>query len=421
MIHEQRDQTVKIASHNLFRRVILTGGGLAAIVMLAGCARDAPQDTFQPAGENARKINNLQTPVFIAAGIIGVIVFAIIGYSLWRFRDRGQEMPEQNHGKTSLEIGLTMIPAVILLIVGVATVSTVFALAKTDDTQCTINVTGQQWWWEYDYPAQPGCIPGGIPAPIVTSGELIIPTKSKVLLHITSRDVIHSFWIPRLNGKRDAVPGRDQTLRMEADEPGIYTGQCTEFCGLSHARMRMAAVSLEPTDFQTWMNNQLKAYKSPAESETLAKQGEGQFISNCARCHQVNGLTQTDPSTGAQTPVLANPDLYEVSGSAPNLTNLMTRTSFAGATFDLITPECRQRLYEAKPEDFGKIYLEGVTPDCFNATELREWLRDAPAKKPMYSNPADLGPTGGKYRGMPNLNLTESQIDQLVAYLMERR
>ena len=150
--------------------------------------------------------------MFFIAGVVFVIVFATVVYSVIKFRDRGQDMPEQTHGRPALEIILTIIPAVILLFVGVFTVSTVFALAKTDDTQCVVNVTGQQWWWEYDYPAQSGCMPGGITTPIVTSGELVIPAQTRVLLHITSRDVIHSFWIPRLNGKRDAVPGRDQTL-----------------------------------------------------------------------------------------------------------------------------------------------------------------------------------------------------------------
>jgi cytochrome c oxidase subunit 2 len=399
-----------------FRRPVLALGGLAAAVTLAGCAKDAPQDTFRPAGENARKIDNLQRPVFIVAGVVGVIVFAAILYCVIKYRDRGQEMPLQTHGKPWLEILLTIIPAIILLVVGVFTVKTVFALAKTDDTQCIVNVTGQQWWWEYDYPAQAGCMPGGITTPIVTSGELVIPDKTNILLHITSRDVIHSFWIPRLNGKRDAVPGRDQTLRMQADQPGIYTGQCTEFCGLSHARMRMAAVSLDVGDFGTWVANQTKPYTAPA-ANTLAAQGQTQFITNCSRCHQVNGLSNT--AGGVTTPVLANPDLYEISGAAPNLTDLMTRTTFAGATFDLLTDACREKLYNAPSDQFGKMYLQGVTPECFNEGELREWLRDAPAKKPMYS--AEDEKVDGKYRGMPDLNLNENQIDQLIAYLLQRK
>ncbi len=303
--------------------MLLAGGSLAGLVLLAGCADDAPQDTWHPAGPNAQKIDNLQKPVFLIAGIVGVIVFAVVGYCIFKYRDRGQDIPEQTHGKPWLEILLTIIPAVILLFVGVFTVSTVFALAKTSDTQCIINVTGQQWWWEYDYPVQDGCMPGGIDTPIVTSGELVIPTQTRILLHVTSRDVIHSFWIPKLNGKRDAVPGRDQTLRMEADQPGMYLGQCTEFCGLSHARMRMAAVGLNSADFATWAENQVAAY-TPPDPGTLAATGQATFVAQCSRCHQVNGLT-VDVG-GVSTPVLSNPDQYEIAGAAPNLTNLMTRT-----------------------------------------------------------------------------------------------
>ncbi len=232
---------------------------VGALVFLAGCAKDAPQDYFQPKGENARKINDLQTPVFIIAGVVGVIVLGVIAYIMWKFKDRGQDIPEQSHGNPKLEIALTILPAIILAGIAVPTVVSVFDLAKTSDAECIVNVTGQQWWWEYDY-ATGECGGVNIPEPIVTSGELVIPAKTNVILRITSRDVIHSYWIPALNGKRDAVPGRLHTLRMEADQPGIYTGQCTEFCGLSHARMRQAAVALDTADFQTWVDNQLEPY-----------------------------------------------------------------------------------------------------------------------------------------------------------------
>jgi cytochrome c oxidase subunit 2 len=397
------------------------GAGLL-LLLLAGCATNAPQDTWKPAGENAQMIQDLQWWVFAIAGVILVIVSVVVVYCVVKFRDRGQEMPEQTHGKPALEIGLTILPAVILLVVAIPTVSTVFKLAKTSDTECVINVTGQQWWWEYDYPVQDGCVDGGIAEPIITSGQLVIPTGTNVLLRLSSRDVIHSYWIPRLNGKKDAVPGRVHTLRLQADEPGIYSGQCTEFCGLSHARMRMEAVGLYPADFRTWVDNQLKPYESP--SAELAKTGEATYIAQCARCHQVNGLTQTSTdASGAEvtTPVLANPDLYVVSGAAPNLSHLMTRNTFAGATWDLLSDECRDKVWNATPEEFGALYLAGVSADCLNEEELREWLRNAPAKKPMFADPNNLESTGGKYRGMPNLNLTDDQIDELVAYLLERK
>ncbi len=398
------------------RKPLVLGLSVAAVGLLAGCAKDAPQDTWQPKGENAQKIQDLQWPVFLVAGIVGVIVMGAIGYTVIRYRDKGQSMPEQTHGKPVLEIFLTIVPAVILVGVGIPTVGAIFDLAEESDTECIINVTGQQWWWEYDYPAQDGC--GGIAEPIVTSGQLVIPADTNVMLRLTSRDVIHSFWIPALNGKKDTVPGRVHTLRMQADQPGIYAGQCTEFCGLSHANMKMEAVALDQVDFDTWVANQLADYVAP-EAGTQAALGEAAFTANCAYCHQVNGLTSSSPD-GTVTPVLANPDQFVVSGSAPNLTHLMTRNTFAGATWDLLTEECRDRVWSASPEEFGALYLQGVTEECLNSVDLREWLRNAPAKKPMYSSDAQKAESGGKVRGMPALGLNETQIDQIIAYLLER-
>ena len=219
------------------RSVPLVAGVGLVVVVVAGCASDAPQDTWQPAGDNTQKIHDLQWPVFAIAGVVLLIVAAAVLWSVFRYRDRGQPIPKQTHGRPALEIGLTILPALILIGVAIPTVGTLMALSKTSDTECFVNVTGQQWWWEMDYPVQEGC--GGIETPIVTSGQMVIPTGMNVLVRGTSRDVIHSYWIPKLNGKHDMVPGRVHTLRMQADEPGIYAGQCTEFCGLSHANMRM--------------------------------------------------------------------------------------------------------------------------------------------------------------------------------------
>jgi len=396
------------------RRLFAALGGA---LVLSGCAKDAPQDTWKPAGENAQRIQDLQWPVFLVAGVVGVIVMAAIAYALVRYRDRGQPMPEQSHGKPALEIALTILPALILVGVGIPTVSTIFKLAKTDDTQCVINVTGQQWWWEYDYPVQ-NCNGIEITEPIVTSGQLVLPTGTNVMLRLTSRDVIHSFWIPKLNGKKDTVPGRVHTLRMQADEPGIYAGQCTEFCGLSHANMKMEAVALYPDDFATWVANQLEDYTAPEEG-TLAATGEATFTANCAYCHQVNGLSTTG-ADGTVTPVLANPDQFVVSGVAPNLSHLMSRNTFAGATWDLLTEDCRDTVWNAAPEEFGALYLQGVTAECLNEVDLREWIRNAPAKKPMYASDAQKAESGGKVRGMPNLGLNDTQIDEIIAYLLER-
>ncbi|MEX2627996.1 MAG: cytochrome c oxidase subunit II [Ilumatobacteraceae bacterium] len=396
--------------------------GAAAVVALSGCATNAPQDTWQPAGENAQTIHDLQWPIFALAGVVGVIVFAVIGFVMVRYRDRGQAIPEQIHGNSALEIGLTILPAIILAAIAVPTVSTIFALAETDDTECVINVTGNQWWWEFDYPVvDDGMICGYVPsegqaAPIITSGQVVMPTDTKVLLRGTSRDVIHSFWVPKLNGKRDMVPGRVHYLRLESATPGIYAGQCAEFCGLSHANMRMEVIVLEPADFQRWVDGQLEAY-APPEPDTMAAEGETVFIQQCARCHQVNGLV--DPATDEL--VVSSPEEHVWSGAAPNLTNLMTRNTFAGAAWDLLLPDCRERVWEAPPDEFGERYLEGVSEECLNTVDLREWLRNAPAKKPMYADAEQLESTDGKVRGMPYLALSEDQIDVLIAYLLERK
>jgi cytochrome c oxidase subunit 2 len=137
----------------------------------------------------------------------------------------------------------------------------------------------------------------------------------------------------------------------------------------------------------------------------------------------VNGLVDdkgTD-DTSDDTVVVSYPDQFVFSGAAPNLTNLMGRNTFAGASWDLLTPECREDVWEASPEEFGEKYLAGVTEDCLNDIDLREWLRNAPAKKPMYADAELLEPTDGKTRGMPYLALSEDQIDQLIAYLLERK
>ena len=391
---------------NVLKPIIAVGG---ISVVAASCATDAPQDTWQPKGPNAKLIDDLQQPVFAVAGIIGLIVAVAVIYTMIKYRDRGQPIPEQTHGKPALEITLTIIPALILAVVSVFTFGAIFKLAKTDDTEMIINVTGQQWWWEYDYPVQNEF---GITQPIISSGQLVMPVGTKVLLRETSRDVIHSYWIPALNGKRDAVPGRIHTLRLEADKPGIYAGQCTEFCGLSHANMRMEAVALSKEDFAKWVANQQAPYVAPAK-DTLAKQGEEVFLNQCVRCHQVNGLTRADG-----TPAIAAPDENVWSGAAPNLSHLMSRNTFAGAMFDLLSKQCRDEVWNAPSDQVGAKYLAGVTEECLNQKDLRAWLRNAPEVKPMYANPADLAISNGKYRGMPYLALSEDDINKLVAYLL---
>lgn len=373
-------------------RKVLPGVSLAgAILFLSSCASNAPQDTWKPKGRYARTIDTLQRPVFYVAGIVGVIVTVFVIVAVVKFRERpGEErLPYQSHGKTPVEVGLTALSAAILAVIAIPTVNVVFDLNKKPASPLEIKVIGQQWWWEYQYPS----------LGIVTSGELVIPAGTEVRLSITSRDVIHSFWIPALNGKKDAVPNRVHPLNMKADAPGVYEGQCTEFCGLSHANMRQRVVALSDADFKTWTEGQLKGAPKPAP-DTAEARGEEAFIANCARCHSINGLVDAE---GELVPNAADEQL--VSGAAPNLTHLMSRSTFAGAMFKLNRDGC-----EAKP--VGGV--TGTAPECVDRAQLEAWLRDAPEEKPMY---AELN-ENNQYRGMPNLGLSEQTIDDIVAYLL---
>jgi cytochrome c oxidase subunit 2 len=357
--------------------------GVPILLALGACATDAPLDSLNPKGPEADAIQNLVVPVFAIAAVVFVLVEFGVLFLAIKFRRRKDDdsLPVQHHGNFKLEIGWTILPALVLAGVGAASVFTLFDLADTPADAQEVTVIGQQWWWEYRYD-----VDGDGEDDIITANDLVIPVGQPIALTIQSRDVIHSFWIPALNGKRDAVPGRAQPLTIEADEPGVYRGQCSEFCGLSHSYMRMRVVALAAADYKTWQDNQLTGADVPQEA--LAKKGLEQFRISCSGCHLASG-----PGGDA--------DIYkgtaQVSGAAPNLTHFASRGVFAGSIFDLWLDTNVNG--EVDTEEIGKI---------FNVADVKKWLRNPPAEKPMY-------PQGG--RGMPNLQLTESQIDALVAYL----
>jgi cytochrome c oxidase subunit 2 len=295
--------------------------GLALTLVVAGCASDAPQDSLKPAGPYARKIDHLFKPVFLIAVVVFVVVELLILIAVVKFRrrpdDDGTEEPHQLHGNTRLEIGWTILPAVILLGVGIATLPVLFDLNDKPEHALNVTVTGQKYWWAYDYDAQDAF---GIGEHITTANELHIPAATPVYLTLKSKDVIHSFWAPRLNGKRDVVPGRVQHWSLEADKPGVYSGQCAEFCGTSHANMRLKVVAHDPASWEKWVAQMEAPATKPADG-TLAAEGFQLFQQKgCSGCHRVDGVwEETSPD---------NP-------SAPNLTKLFTRDCFAGCIYDL--------------------------------------------------------------------------------------
>ncbi len=334
------------------------GGLVAGLALLAtACASDAPQDSLDPAGPDARTIDNLFGPVMVAALVVFVVVQGLVIYAVLKYRRRADdvegpdEVPAQVHGNTRLEIGWTILPALILAVVAIFTVPVIFDLTEEPEDALTVDVVGQRYWWAYRYPEQ-GQMDG--PA-FTTANELHIPAGEEIFLRLRSEDVIHSFWAPRLNGKRDVVPGREHTWKLQADDPGVYSGQCAEFCGTSHANMRLKVVAHDEAGWQDWLDGQQQEAEEPTEE--LAATGFELFGSRCATCHQVDGSWE---------------QVAEESPPAPNLTHLFSRDCFAGCIYDL------------------------------NRNELEAWLRNPQRKA------GSLMVIG---------QLSETEIDQLYAYL----
>jgi cytochrome c oxidase subunit II len=361
-------------------------------LVLAACADDAPLDTFDPQGPQAQLIDDLARPVFLIAAVVFVLVQGGILLLAWRFHKRkgdDDSLPPQLHGNFKLEIGWTILPALLLAGVGAASVLTLLDVEEEAPNSMQITVVGQQWWWEYQYD-----VDGDGEVDIFTANDLVIPAGKPIALTIQSRDVIHSFWIPALNGKRDAVPGRESPLQMQADEPGVFRGQCTEFCGLSHAYMRMRVVALSEPDYEEWQANQLEGAQVPDGAD--AQEGMELFRTTCSQCHIATGPGGNEAfreENGIEGSAL-------VAGAAPNLTHFASRGVFAGAIFDLWVDV----------DGSGEIEADEIGGEggVFNVADLEKWLRDPPAEKPM---------AAGQQRGMPDLDLTEEQIDALVAYL----
>ena len=381
------------------RRLALLSAPLALVLFASACAADAPQDTMEPQGPIARSIDNLFNGVFIVA----VVVFILVEFGtlllLAKFRrrkdDTDDDLPAQTHGNFKLEILWTIIPAVLLGVIAVFTLFTLFDIDRRDPDALAVQVTGQQWWWEYTYDTDGD---GEFTdEDVLTANDLIIPAGQDVNLEVGSNDVIHSFWIPALNGKKDAVPGRTHPLRLNADEPGTFVGQCTEFCGLSHGYMRQRVIAMTPDDFDTWLEGQIEEADAPDGGE--AEAGAQLFATQCSGCHLARGVN--DDEFAEQ----GNGEELLVSGNAPDLTHFASRGVFAGGILDLWIDQDDDSIVEA--DEIGAVFNRGA---------LEAWLRDPPAEKPMDA-PALPEPGGAKIRGMPDLNLPEEQIDQLVDFL----
>ncbi|WP_245763202.1 cytochrome c oxidase subunit II [Paraburkholderia diazotrophica] len=268
------------------------------------------QNALQPAGAQAAHIARLWNLTLVVCGVVfaGVLLATLVALARRRGDARtppepaSADAPEQRTRR--FVIGATGLSVVLLVGLVVADVMTDRALSRLPvDDAVHIEVTGQQWWWQAAY------APDGGNAGFVTANELHVPVGRPVIVSLKAGDVIHSFWVPNLHGKKDMLPGVDSTIEFRADHEGVYRGQCAEYCGAGHALMAMLVVAQPPDRYAAWLRQQ----SAPAVSadDALAVRGRQVFLqSSCAGCHSVRG-------TSAQGTL------------APDLTHLMSRQTIA--------------------------------------------------------------------------------------------
>jgi cytochrome c oxidase subunit II len=273
-----------------------------ATLLVAGCR--GQQSALDPAGPFAARLHDLLIVMTVGGAAIWAVVigFLVLALILPRRPD-----PEEGHGEPerrhlvpiAIGAGLTVTLMLALLVVSVQA-SRAITVAPAD--ALPIQVVARQWWWDVTYTG----------TGLRTANELRIPVGRPVVVTLETRDVIHSFWVPSLHGKMDAIPGRRNSLVLQADVPGVYRGQCAEFCGLQHARMAFHVIALPAADFERWRDAQLAPARPPADE--LARRGQEVFLtSSCVLCHAIRG-----------TAAMAH--------AGPDLTHLASRGSLAAGT-----------------------------------------------------------------------------------------
>jgi cytochrome c oxidase subunit 2 len=301
-----------------------------------------------PASAPVRHLNWALTA--LALGVC-VIIAVLLAVALWRRRaDTGPGvLPDSGRGVHGVLIG-TAISIVALVAATVYTLWTLGAIVEPGQGAILrIEVTGADWWWKIAYPAQAGA------AGFVTANEIHIPVGVPVQVDLKSADVLHAFWVPALAGKTETVPGQTNRQWIEADQPGVYRGQCSQYCGAQHAHMGFEVVAETPADFDAWRARQLAPASAGAVPlPSSAQIGKQLFEARCAGCHTVRGTS----ADGVQ---------------APDLTHLATRRSLAAVTL----PNTRENLLawitapqRIKPEAL----MPGTTLSTADADALLDYL-----------------------------------------------
>jgi cytochrome c oxidase subunit 2 len=294
-------------------------------LILAGCGLlDSPATTLLPGSDFGWTSHRIFLQILRWDTAIFLVVQALLLVAIFRFRERDpRAVPRQVRGSVMLEFIWTVLPAVILVFIAFPTVAAIFRTqAAAPKDAIRIQVIGHQWWWEFRYPD----------LGVVTATDLHLPAGRPVSLEIVGADVIHSFWVPRLGGKRDAIPGSTTRIVLTADAPGEYYGQCAEFCGASHANMRHLAIVDTPEAFAAWVARQKEPARVPPDGSPAAAGKDLFRMGTCVGCHTVRGVSE--------------------GGIGPDLTHFASRRTIAG----------------------------GILPNT--AEHLARWLEDPPALKP---------------------------------------
>jgi len=270
---------------------------------------------FAPAGTPAHTIFGLSMLVLSITTAIFLVVGGLLLYALVRFRHRADdanasEEPPQIYGSNQIELSWTVIPILIVVMLFLATARVIFSTQDSPKSADALDVTviGHQFWWEYRYPK----------LGIVTANELHIPAgdpkhPTPTYLTMSSADTNHSFWVPRLAGKTDLIPNRVNTMWLDAEAPGLYLGQCAQYCGTQHAKMLIRVYADTPAEFAAWVAHQ----QQPAVDDPRVAEGRNIFLHTaCISCHTVAGTAATG-RFGPDLTHVASRDTI-ASGAVPN-------------------------------------------------------------------------------------------------------
>jgi len=298
---------------NTLRRTLCSLWG-AAILLQAGNAFAGFSDTLnlrQGATDISHRVYNLHMLTLGICVVVCIIVFAVLIYSILTHRKSKGAVPASFHESTTVEIIWTTIPFLVLVGMAVPATATLLALEDTRDADMSIQITGYQWKWKYDYldedlsffsvlttPSDQieGAAEKGENYLLEVDNPIVVPINKKIRFLITSNDVIHSWWVPDLGWKQDAVPGYINDAWTELKEPGLYRGKCAELCGKGHGFMPIVLIAKTQEDFDAWVAEKkgAKAEEAAAAGKTwtrddLLAKGEQVYTANCAACHQANG------------------------------------------------------------------------------------------------------------------------------------